>query len=244
MTAFHHAKKTWSRAIDRYIVLTQFSKNKFIEGGLPKDRIVVKPNFVEPDPGIRSGAGNYFVFVGRLSPEKGIQTLMDAWTSLQSDVRLRIIGDGPMADAVQSFADSDQRVEWLGRQPMPEVYSQVGQATALIMPSIWYETFGRTIVESYATGTPVIASNLGAMAELVEDGKTGTLFTPGDSADLAKKVDFFANNQANLPEMRQAAREEYLSNYTAEPNYQMLTSIYEEAIASRGRPSDQHLLKC
>ena len=171
---------------------------KLIQGNLPADRIVVKPNFVDPDPGAGRGRGGYAIFVGRLSPEKGLETLLDAWTRLSADLNgmpLKIVGDGPLAPTVKLAAEQNSRIEWLGSRSLTEVLTLVGDATMLVMPSIWYETFGRTIIEAYACGTPVIASNLGAMAELVVDGETGLLFAPGDADDLAAKVRSLASDR-------------------------------------------------
>jgi len=119
-------------------------------------------------------------------------------------------------------------VEWLGRQPLQTVYALMGEATALIFPSKWYETFGRVAIEAFAKGTPVIASQIGAIAELVEHERTGLLFQPGDAADLAEKVEWLLiRSQAVMTQMRQAARAEFEAKYTAKHNYQQLMSIYE-----------------
>ena len=232
MQAYHRAKKTWQRRVDRFIALTEFSKQKHIEGGLPADKIDVKPNFVNPDPGAGRGQGDYAVFVGRLSEEKGVTTLLRAWSKLSKDVKLKIVGDGPLSDDVRQAAQTDSRIEWLGRRDLAEVCDIVGEATCLVMPSICYETFGRTIVEAYAKGTPVVASRLGAMQELVDDGRTGLLFEAGDPGDLAAKVDALISDLERLPKLRQEARWEYESRYTPGANYEQLLAIYEQALAA------------
>jgi glycosyltransferase involved in cell wall biosynthesis len=234
MLSAHHARQTWTHAVDRYIALTEFSRDKFIEGGLPAERISVKPNFVQPDPGVGRGAGGYAVFVGRLAPEKGIATLLDAWAQLSQKIPLRIIGDGPLAPLVQQATENNPQIEWLGRRPFDQVTSIVGAATVLVMPSVWYETFGRTVVEAFATGTPVIASRMGAMQELVDEGRTGLLFEPGDSADLAAKVQRLWDRSDEREPMRQAARDAFEQHFTAQANYPRLMEIYREAIISRG----------
>src|SRR5207249_1958508 len=156
--------------------------------GLMAERVVVKPNFVNPDSGAGPGRGGYVVFAGRLSPEKGIETILAAWRELPLPINLKIVGDGPLAERVQQAACHDSRIEWLGWQPLDDVLQILGDARALVMPSLWYEIFGRTIVESFSKGTPAIVSRLGAMAELVEDGRTGFHFTAGDPNDLAEKI--------------------------------------------------------
>lgn len=232
MLAYHRKKQTWSKIVDRFIALTEFSKQKHIEGGLPADKIDVKPNFVSPDPGVGSGNGDYAVFVGRLSPEKGVGTLLEAWSHLRRDLRLRIVGDGPLADDVRKAAAADRRIEWLGRRDLTEVCDIIGAATCLVMPSVCYETFGRTIVEAYAKGTPVVSSRLGAMQELVDEGRTGTQFEAGNAEDLAAKLEELLRDPSRLPEIREEARWEYEARYTAEANYEQLITIYETALGA------------
>ena len=233
MLSLHRVMRTWSRVVDRYFALTEFSQRKFIDGGLPAQRIAVKPNFIHPDPGPGRGQGGYAVFIGRLSPEKGIQTLLSAWSQLGGRLPLKIIGDGPLAERVNAAASQTAGIEWLGRRQPPEVLALLGEAVCLVMPSIWYETFGRTIIEAYAKGTPVVASRLGAMAELVDDGRTGLLFEPGHPADLALKIQFLLDDPARSLGDATAARREYEEKYTAETNYRMLMRIYEEAAAMK-----------
>lgn len=229
MVAGHRALRTWSRAVDLYFTLTEFARRKLVEGGLPANRLAVKPNFIDPDPGPGSGCGGYAVFVGRLSPEKGIETLLAAWQQDRSLPSLKVVGDGPLAGAVAAAAARDPRIEGLGHRPAQEVLEIVGQAGCLVMPSVWYETFGRTIIEAFARGTPVVASRIGALAELVDEGRTGLLFEPGDAADLAVRVRHLLADPATLARMRQQARQEYHQKYTAEINYRQLMALYERA---------------
>ncbi|HIF00867.1 MAG TPA: glycosyltransferase family 1 protein [Planctomycetes bacterium] len=237
MLAVHHQKNTWTDVIDRYIALTDFSRQKFIEGGFPAERICLKPNLVQPDPGVGQHDGHYAVFAGRLSPEKGVETLLQTWEHLEAEIPLKILGDGPMAEQVQQAAERDARIEWLGRVDIDEVAHVIGHANVLVMPSVCYETFGRTMIEAFAAGTPVIASRMGAMEELVDEGQTGFLFQPDNAKDLAEKLRQLWQQPDVQQQMRQAAREEYDNQYTAEPNYQRLIEIYEAAMATRGRPA-------
>ena len=231
MTSLHRLLGTWSNAVDLYFTLSEFAKAKFVAAGWPADKIVVKPNFIDPDPGLGEGNGDYAVFVGRLSPEKGISTMLEAWRRLEKPIPLKILGDGPLASEVQQFSQAHPHVQLLGRRSLDEVLHIIGAARFLVMPSVWYETFGRTIIEAFAKGTPVIASRLGAMAELVEDGTTGLLFTPGDAADLVTKVQSLASDSALRQRLGSAARMEYERHYTAEPNHQQLLDIYRRALA-------------
>jgi len=237
MLAYHRLQKTWQQDVDQYIALTEFSRQKFLEGGFPAERLSVKCNFLDPDPGIGTGGGGYAVFVGRLSTEKGIETLLAAWSQLKGSTRLKIIGDGPLAETIQQAATQDKRIELLGFRPLEEVCQILSKAECLVMPSIWYETFGRTIVEAFAVGTPVVVSDLGAMSELVTGSNAGYVFKPGDAQDLAEKVQFLLDDPSHDKEMRDAARDEYEVKYTAEVNYSQLMEIYRLAGAS-GREQD------
>ncbi len=229
MLTAHRQMQTWTEMVDVYIALTEFARQKFIQGGLPAEKIVVKPNFVHPDPGIGEGLGGYALFVGRLSPEKGTDTLLTAWEKLKG-IPLKIVGDGPLAPQVTKHVGRLPGVEWLGRKSSDEVYELMGNAKMLILPSEWYETFGRVAVEAFAKGTPVIAANIGAVAELVESGRTGLKFRPGDPEDLASKVEWALTHPDMLARMRQEARAEFEAKYTAEQNYQMLMDIYERVL--------------
>ncbi len=229
MLAFHRAKRTWLEQVDRYIALTEFARQKFIEGGLPAHKILVKPNFVNPDPGIGTGQGGYALYVGRLSVEKGLDTLLAAWEQLPQPLPLKIVGDGPLAAQVTEATQRLPHVTWLGRRPMAEVHALMGDAMFLVFPSKWYETFGRVAIESFAKGTPVIASNIGAIAELVDADRTGLLFEPANSDDLAAKVEALLAHPTKLAQMRHAARAEFEAKYTAQANYQHLIDIYTKA---------------
>lgn len=235
MLMVHRAMGTWWEAVDVYIALTEFCRRKFVEGGLPAEKIVVKPNFIATDPGVGGGRGGYSVFVGRLASEKGLETLLKAWKALDGKVPLKVVGDGPMAAAVQGSEAKDAGVDWLGHRSAQEVYSLIGEAMFLVFPSECYETFGRVGIEAFAKGTPVIASRLGAMAELVDHGRTGLHFEPGEAGDLVSKIRRLLADPRELSQMRQAARREFERRYTAESNYRILIAIYERALG--GGPS-------
>ncbi len=231
MLTLHRALGTYRNKVTRYIALNEFCRGKFIEGGLPAERVVVKPNFVDfaaPEPGSRSG----LLFVGRLSAEKGVATLAAAMDSL-TGVSLRVAGDGPEA----ALLDDVPGVTRLGSLPGETVRAEMAQAAALVVPSIWYENFPRTIVEAFASGLPVIASRIGALADIVKHGETGLLFEPGDPRDLAAKLAWAQANPERMVEMGRRARAQYEAEFSAEVNYRRLIAIYEDAIAEmqRGR---------
>ena len=236
--AVHRAAGTWDHAVDAYVCLTDFARGKFVAGGLPPGKLHVKPNFVHPDPGVRSGGERSAVFVGRLSEEKGVLPLLAAWEHL--DVPLTIIGAGPLADRVAEAARRNPAITAVGRQSLAYIYDAIGRAALLVLPSVCYETFGRVAAEAFAVGTPVVASNHGAVADVVgTDGRLGTLFTPGDPAALAEAVlNQMARPAAEQVGLRQRARAEFVAKYTGEANHAMLLDVYRAAIASAPRRAE------
>ena len=228
MLSVHRALGTWQNLVDVFIALSEFSRAKFVAGGLPPNKIVVKHNFISPDPGIGSGLGDYALFVGRLSHEKGIDDMREAWNELSQP--LRIAGDGPLANV-----SWPNQVVSLGHLPREQIFSLMRSAKVLVFPSLCYENCPMTILEAFACGTPVIASNLGSMPEFVRHNHTGLLFNPGDPADLAEKVRYAFSHPEHLAQMRINARREYEEKYTPERNYKMLIAIYEQAIENAKR---------
>jgi len=220
---------TWHRYVDAFIALTEFSRQKFIEGGLPAGRIHVKPNFLADDPGPALGEGEGAIFIGRLSREKGVHTLIEAWRPA-GRAPLVLVGDGPERAALEARASSIQGIRFTGGLAHDEALESIGRAAFLVLPSTCYETFGRTIIEAFACGRPVVASRLGAMAEVVEDGRTGLLFEPGNARDLAEKIRFILDHPAERERMGREARAEFERRYTTEADYPRLMAIYEKAI--------------
>jgi glycosyltransferase involved in cell wall biosynthesis len=234
MLAWHHGVGTYRNSVDRYITMTQFSFAKFVAGGLPAEKIVIKPHFLSTDPGPGPGDGGYAVFVGRLSAEKGVDTLLQAWMSPERpSIPLKIVGDGPLAPAVANAAANHPQIEWLGKQPVERVQCIIHHAAFLVFPSGCYETFGRAVIEAFASGTPVLISNAVAIAELVDPGRTGERFVAGDSRDLARQARTLISNPNGLLAMRAEARREFVSRFTADKNYQSLMGVYNRAIAVR-----------
>lgn len=231
MLTVHRTLSTWLTQVNLFISLSEFARQKFIEAGFPKEKIIVKPNFVHPDPGIGEGRGGYALYVGRLSVEKGLDVLLAAWEHMHKKIPLKIVGDGPLAEQVLAAQKRLPQLEWLGRRSIAEVYELMGEAMFLVFPSKWYETFGRVAVEAFAKGTPVVAANLGAIAELVEDRRTGVHFSPGDALDLAAKVEWILKHPQKLKQMRREARGEFVAKYTAQTNYQRLMEIYNLALS-------------
>jgi glycosyltransferase involved in cell wall biosynthesis len=226
----HRALKTWEKAIDLYITVTEFARQKYIQGNLPASKLVVKPNFLYPDPQVGQGQGNYALFVGRLSPEKGLDTLIKAWQRLGSKVPLKIVGEGPLCEQIIAASQTFPGIEYLGKLPKYKVLELMKDAQILVFPSLWYEGFPLVIVEAYAVGLPVIAANLGSQSSLIEHRRTGLHFQPGDPNDLVAQVEWALAFPDEIIKMRQAARAEFEMKYTDEKNYQMLMKIYQQAI--------------
>ena len=226
----HRLAKTWANKVDAYIALTDFAKDKFVQGGVSEKLIHVKPNFVDPDPGYQPQPGKYALYVGRLSVEKGIDTLLSAWAKLEQKLPLKIIGDGPLAGDVEAAARSYPGIEWLGRCSAETVYQQMKSALFLVIPSKWYEGLPRTIVESFAVGTPVLASDLGAMSSLVQPGVTGWHFEAGNALDLAQVVERCLAHPQDFGSIRETTRQEFETYYSAAGNYNRLLEIYRAVV--------------
>jgi glycosyltransferase involved in cell wall biosynthesis len=241
MLYVHHARKTWHRMVDRYIVLTGFARDRFVQAGLPPEKIVIKPNCVDPDPGMKVEEGSYALCVGRVSDEKGVSTLIKAWRQLPRTCTLRVVGDGPARAKLQSEAAANgfSNITFLGQQPRQRVIEAMKGARFVVFPSELYENLPLTIIEAFACGTPVLASRLGAMSEIVEEGRTGRFFSAGNADELARVAAQAWEQPEQLRAMGKQARREYEDKYTAAANLQQLTEIYRGVIARRPAPLER-----
>ena len=228
MLGVHRLRGTWRRDVDVYIALSQSARATLVTGGLPAERIIVKPNAVIPDPGTGGDASTRsgLLYSGRLTEEKGVDTLLDAWRSSAADLPLRIIGGGPLEERVSTFAASAESVTADGAVPYATVLSAMRSARAVLVPSRWQESFGMVAIEAFASGTPVIASRIGALAEIVEDGVTGLLVPPGDANALASAARWAHEHPQELAAMGAEARERYERFYSAIPAAQQLLDAY------------------
>jgi glycosyltransferase involved in cell wall biosynthesis len=236
MLSLHRWMKTWKSKVNYYLVATGFYKNIFMEGGLPADKIIVKPHFIyaDPQPRPQHHHGEYALFIGRLDPEKGVRVMLQAWKHLP-DIPLKIRGSGQLEVETRDFIKVNglNNIEILGRLARPELTDLIKNARFLVWPSEgYYETFGYVAVESFSCGVPVIASHLGVSGEIVKDGITGLHFTSGDPSDLASKARWAWEHPAEMTEMGRNARREYEEKYTADRNYYFLMDIYQRAIKS------------
>lgn len=234
--AFHRTIGTWDSKVDRYIALTEFSREQFVKGGIPEGKLVVKPNFVLRQSEFReSSDSNYSIYVGRLSHEKGVGVLLDAWKDIDPSIHLKIAGSGPLESAVRKADASSPNIQFLGELQHADVMQQIANARVAIVPSVSVETFGRVVIEAYCVGTPVIASDIGAIAENVCHGETGWLVKPNDASAIVKSVrSMFADN-GEAERMGQVAIRRYQEKYSTNANYDQLVSIYQDVIDRKRR---------
>ncbi|GEP11609.1 glycosyltransferase family 4 protein [Methylobacterium gnaphalii] len=226
----HKSRGTWSNDVDRFIVLTEFERSRFIAAGLPAERIKTKPNgLADPDPGVGAVQRHGLLFVGRLTHEKGVDVLVRA--AQMAGCPIKVLGEGPLQPLVEGCAE----IEYLGQCEPSVVRTAMAEAAAMIVPSVWYEGLPMVIVEAFASGTPVIASRIGSLIEIIEDGVTGIHTEPGDAADLARAMTRLASDPAAARRMGKAARLKYEQNWSEALTTSHLLSIYEEAVASYAR---------
>ncbi|SIT85016.1 glycosyltransferase family 4 protein [Pontibacter indicus] len=234
-TGMHKLLGTWRSKVDKFIALTPGAADLFHNSSLKlrPGQVAVKPNFTQ-DIGIsRVEREEYFLYVGRLTAEKGIETLLKAHEL--NPFPLKVAGDGPLRERVEEYAKTHASIKYLGFQNREQVLELLKQARALIFSSEWLETFGMTIIEAFSAGTPVIAANIGGAAQLVEDGVNGLHYTPGNAEELAERVHTLIQYPRMIRQLGTAARQSYEVRYTPEVNYQMLISIYKDAIRSKKR---------
>jgi glycosyltransferase involved in cell wall biosynthesis len=217
---------------NHYIGLTNFGVEKLIEGCLPNAVYHVKPNFLFQDPGVGGGDGGYFIFVARLVPEKGIETLLRAWEKDCAHLKLKVAGSGSLMELVAKASQKNPNIECLGHTSQADTEMLIKGALAMICPSEWYEGFPMSILQALAMGTPVVASKIGSMAQTIVHEQNGLHFTPGDAVSLSEQVLRIADHHDLARVLRVGARRDYELNYTAEINYRTLMGIYERVIAS------------
>lgn len=241
MIEFHRKRGTWAENVDCLLCLTQFAKSKFVEAGLPGEKLIVKPNFVD-DPFQRQNFSevadqkeNFYLFIGRISEEKGVRTLINAWDSLKKELnaKLLILGDGPLRKELEEKSNNNPRISWLGFVGKDRVLNYLEKAKALMFPSEWYEGMPMTILEAFSAATPVISTNFGSQAEIVDHKKTGLHFETGSKKSLMEAVERFESNKQKQKEMSLAARREYEEKYTPEINRSKMKSIYQKLVSKQ-----------
>ena len=222
---------THSNLVNRYICLTEFAKSRFVLAGFPEEKIVVKPNFLPlRQLPMSKERGNYAVFVGRLTPEKGVRALLEAWRKVP-DLELRVVGDGYMRNELETLAHAFRlNVKFLGALGRSGVLDTVAGAAMQIVPSECYEGLPLVVVEAFGLSTPVIASRIGSLREAVPDGVAGLQFEPGNAEDLADKVNSLLKNPSLRETLGENAKRYFLEKFTAEKSLESLLNIYNQVI--------------
>ncbi|HEY1936886.1 MAG TPA: glycosyltransferase family 4 protein [Candidatus Angelobacter sp.] len=241
MAGAHRLLGTWKERIAVYIAVSEFARDKYIAGGVPAEKIMVKPNFIDPVPAIGPGGGGYALYVGRLSPEKGITTMLEAWKGAHNPIPLKVVGDGPLAELVRNATEACTKIEYLGGRTLAEVLELMRRAEFLVFPSEWYETMGRTIMEAFSVGTPAVAASIGPPASMVIPGINGFHFQPGNIASLRERVEWCSLNLESLRAMRGKARMAFDVSYTGAASAKTLVEIYKLAqkrVAPKQNKSD------
>jgi len=227
MLTVHRARGTYARGVAAYVALTAFQREMMIDGGLPAARIRVVPNFLEPDPGPGPEGRTGLLFVGRLAVEKGIPVLLAAASAVPRAIS--VMGAGPLQDSVEGAAAAGL-VTYLGSRSRTAVGDALRQASALVLPSNWFEGFPLVLLEAYASGTPVIASRIGSLTDLVEDGVTGLHVAPNDAVELADLVRWAKIHPEEMRRMGANARSRYEGLYRGEAHLEALMSTYRSVV--------------
>lgn len=231
--ALHRWLGTWQREVDAFIALSDFQRDLMVEAGLPRDKVHVKPNFYPGDPPVVPWASrdDCIVYVGRLSPEKGLRTLAKVWRRWGSTApELRIVGDGELRRELEVSLDG-LNVRFYGQLAGAEAQEQIARAKLVVLPSEWFEGFPMVIREAFALGTGVAVSDIGPLPSIVRYGRAGLVFRPGDIESIHRTISDAWAEQDRMEVLAQAARREFEDKYTEEQNYLMLMNIYERARA-------------
>ena len=219
--------RLYQKNVTLYVPPSEFVKSKLVNAGFPQERIIVVPNMVSGnDSGIDMSLGDYVAYVGRISPEKGIKTLLTS--ARLTGIPVRLAGDySKMPEILKTVPPNVQFVGHLNRNQLDKFYQK---ARFTVVPSLWFEAFGLVAAEAMRNGLPVIASRIGALPEIVEDGVTGFLFDPGNIKELMSKMKILWENKDLCREMGKAARRKAIQDYSEDVYYKRLIALYKKAI--------------
>lgn len=224
--------------IDQFVALNRFSADKLSAGGIPADKISICGNYIDEALSSVTPKRAYVLYLGRLSREKGLLTLLHAWKGVEG-VALKVAGTGPLEAELRDTAKTLglSRVEFVGYVSGPEKENLVREALCTVVPSEWYENFPLTILEAYALGTSVIASRIGGLPEMVEHGNTGLLFEPGNSDELSRCISGLVSNRDEVRRMATNALDAAKKRFGPDQHYRQLVAIYSRAIEAKQRVS-------
>jgi len=236
---YHKKRNTWNLKVDKFIALTEFSKNVFVQFGIESDKIAVKPNFqfqstenIDSANQVELPREDFVLFVGRISEEKGIVQLVKEWIEKKSSVKLKIAGEGPLFKELQDIVNSSgiNSIEILGNQPKEEIKKLMNQAKALVFPSLWYEGFPMVLVEALSNGLPVITTNIGSQASIIKDQFTGYHVSVDSLSKMIEQASVIINDDDAFTRLCENAKNEFIEKYTDKVNFNQLMSIYKEVI--------------
>ncbi|HOS58566.1 MAG TPA: glycosyltransferase family 4 protein [Syntrophorhabdaceae bacterium] len=218
------------KKIDAFVCTTEFNKQKLMEAGIEEKRLFIKPNYLDItniEPSV--GTGNHIIFLGRLSQEKGLWTLIKAFEKIK-DLQLKIVGTGPLEHPLRKYIkeNSINNISIEGFKEGDEKNNLIKNALFMVFPSEWYEHFPIVLLEAFAFGKPVIASDIGNMPLIVENEKSGLHFKAGDIDDLIEKIRILSQNNSEITRMGEFARKKIETYYTPEINYKILKSIFQK----------------
>jgi glycosyltransferase involved in cell wall biosynthesis len=237
MSSIHRMIGTWRTKVSAFLAISNYVKDVLVSDGLSEDLITVKPNFVETD-GVSSPLcavnRKFILYVGRLSKEKGLDMLLEAYARSGVEVPLKLVGEGEVG------LNQIEGVEVLGRKSLAEVYSLMSEAYCVVMPGRWPEPFGRVAIESFAAGTPVIATGLGGVAEIVEHGVNGFLVPPGDATRFGDCIRQLICNPQMVEVLAAGATASFRKKYSPDKNYEHLIDVYEKIISNKKKLADSH----
>jgi glycosyltransferase involved in cell wall biosynthesis len=240
-TQAHRSIGTFAHAVDRFLVPSAFMAQTLVRhAGLDPHKLVVKPNSVSPDPGPRARAGDYLLYAGRLTPEKGVLTLLDAYAELPGAPVLHIVGDGPLRAQLAARLANDPRlarVALLGALPHAQTVAHIRGALALIVPSTWYEGVPLSLLEAFACATPVLAARIGSLAEVVHAHDNGLLFEPGNAVDLRRALTELLDDPQRAAALGASGRATFEASHTLEHNAQALDAIYRDVLKNQRKES-------
>ncbi len=218
-----------------FICLTEFFKIKMQEAGVPDSKLFIRPNFVYAPPlsANGGGAGNYAIYMGRLSAEKGCWTLIRAFEQLPR-VPLKILGTGPLERELRDYVNSKEigNIQFLGFKSGDEKWQLLRNSLCLVVPSEWYENFPVTVLEAYMAAKPVVASRMGGLPYIVDDGKSGLLFEAGNVNELVQRIQHLVDDPAGAVSMGARGRRLSETKYGPEQGYSNLMKVFSQVQAT------------
>lgn len=228
MLQYHRWKGTWRNKIDGYIALSKFQKSKLLHSGICEDKIYLKPNFIEdtPNPANIPKFGSYYLFVGRLIDEKGVQLLIESYQNAESDYPLIIMGPGYLKDMVVQAARENSQIKYVGVQEKSDVTEWMKDAIALLFPSVWHECSPMTILESFSCSLPVVSTDFGSITDMVKHEKTGYVFSPATSKELINAIQWIETHSKEWLSLKKNLAQNIDSIYFRTANYERLIEIY------------------